>query len=116
MKKGRLTMKGVSVLEQIILISIVNLEDEAYGMAIRRNIKDMTGKGLMYGTLYNALDQLLRKGYIQKLSKRQAAGVGFQGRVYYALTPNGREALQSAYELQKIVWRSVPDLVRDYES
>ncbi|MDH4218337.1 MAG: hypothetical protein OEY18_05735 [Candidatus Aminicenantes bacterium] len=49
-------MRGLTVLEQIILSAIVSLEDEAFGVAIRKKVKAFTGKGIMYGTLYNALD------------------------------------------------------------
>lgn len=109
-------MKVLTVLEQIILSAIVSLEDEAFGVAIRKKIKAFTGKSIMYGTLYNALDQLLRKGYIKKTRGKQAVGRGGQSRVYYTLTPFGRKALLSAFKLQKTIRDNVPDLVRDIES
>ncbi len=109
-------MNVLTVLEQIILSAIVSLEDEAFGVAIRKKIKTSMGKSIMYGTLYNALDQLLRKGYIRKTEGKQAVGRGVHGRVYYALTPPGRKSLQSAFKLQKTIWANIPDLVKDYES
>jgi DNA-binding PadR family transcriptional regulator len=116
LKKGSTIMKELTVLEQIILVSIVNLSDEAYGVVIRKKIREMTGKNLMYGTLYNALDQLLRKKYIQKIKGKPAEGRGAHGRVYYALAPFGQKALAATYKLQKTVWDHIPDLVKDYES
>lgn len=109
-------MKVLTVLEQIILSAIVSLEDEAFGVAIRKRIKAFTGKSIMYGTLYNALDQLLRKGYIKKTAGKKAEGRGVHGRVYYALTPAGKNSLLSAFKLQKTIWANIPDLVKDYES
>jgi PadR family transcriptional regulator, regulatory protein PadR len=109
-------MKVLTVLEQIILSAIVSLEDEAFGVAIRKKIKAFTGKSIMYGTLYNALDQLLRKGYIKKTKGKPSAGRGVHGRVYYALTPAGRKSLLSAFKLQKTIWGNIPDLIKDYES
>jgi DNA-binding PadR family transcriptional regulator len=109
-------MKVLTVLEQIILSAIVSLEDEAFGVAIRKKIKAFTGKSIMYGTLYNALDQLLRKGHIKKTSGKKAAGRGVHGRVYYALTPAGRKSLLSAYKLQETIWANIPELVKDHES
>lgn len=109
-------MKGLTVLEQIILSAIYRLEDEAFGVAIRKKIKAFTGKSIMYGTLYNALDQLLRKGYVRKTEGKQTAGRGIHGRVYYALTPAGKKSLLSAFKLQKTIWANVLDLVKDLES
>ena len=109
-------MKELTVLEQIVLVSILSLEQEAYGVAIRKRISTLTRKNLMYGTLYNALDQMHRKGFIQK-SKKEAAGTGrgLHGRVYYTLTAAGKKALRSAYKLQKSMWASVPDLTQGGE-
>lgn len=109
-------MKVLTVLEQIILSAIVSLEDEAFGVAIRKKIKAFTGKSIMYGTLYNALDQLLRKGYIKKTAGKKTVGRGVHGRVYYALTPAGKKSLLSAFRLQKTIWANIPDLVKDQES
>ena len=110
-------MKELTVLEQIILASIFSLDDEAYGVAIRLRVKSLTGKNLMYGTLYNALDQLRRKGFIRKAkSKEPDAGREKRGRVYYALSPSGKKALRSAHRLQKTIWDSIPHLLKDGES
>jgi DNA-binding PadR family transcriptional regulator len=110
-------MKELTVLEQIILASIFSLEEEAYGVAIRQRVKSLTGKNLMYGTLYNALDQLHRKGLIRKSKKNTSVeGREKHGRVYYRLTPGGKKALRSAHRLQKTIWDSIPGLLRDGES
>ena len=102
-------MRELTVLEQIILVSIIRLKDEAYGMAIRNKTKSITGKALMYGTLYNVLDQLFRKGFIRKVNKKPMP----HGRRYYAVTPSGNEALKSAYRLQKSLWRNAPETIRE---
>lgn len=107
-------MKDLTVLEQIILVSIISLEDGAYGLSIRQKIKALTGKSLMYGTLYNALDQLHRKGFIRKSKKKSAETQG-HGRVYYTVSTGGNRALKSAYRLQKAIWGSVPELLKDPE-
>jgi len=106
-------MKELTVLEQIILVAVISLKDEAYGMAIRQEIKALTGKSLMYGTLYNALDQLHRKTFLKKIKPKGADKAGERGRVYYDLTPEGSRALKAAYRLQKAVWTSIPDFFKE---
>jgi len=59
-------MKELTVLEQIILSAILNLKDDAYGVSVRQRVKKLMRKNINYGTLYNALEQLLRKGYVTK--------------------------------------------------
>ena len=110
-------MKELTVLEQIILASIFSLEDDAYGVAIRKNVKALTGKNLMYGTLYNALDQLRKKDLIRKAKREDSvAGRGKHGRVFYTVSPRGKKALRSAYCLQKSIWDSIPEIIKGSKS
>ena len=110
-------MKELTVLEQIILAAVHNLAGEAYGLAIRKKIGSLTGRRLMYGTLYNALDQLHRKGFIRKIKAPPGTADGMsRGRVYYGLTPSGNAALKAAYELQSAIWGSIPDLIEGGET
>jgi DNA-binding PadR family transcriptional regulator len=58
-------VKNLSVNAQMFLIAIWRLADEAYGVRIRDKIAEMTGRTFTFGTLYNTLDQLTRKGYVK---------------------------------------------------
>jgi PadR family transcriptional regulator PadR len=100
-------MKELTLLEQIILAAIIALEEDAYGVSIRKKVEKLTGKRLMYGTLYNALDQLLRKGYVSKTEGTTSTARGGRPRIYYALTPAGKKALRTSYNLQKAIWKSI---------
>jgi DNA-binding PadR family transcriptional regulator len=102
-------MKELTVLEQIILSVIWSQKDEAYGVSIRQKAKKITGKNLNYGTLYNNLEQLLRKGYVTKTKGESIPDRIGRPRIFYALTPRGQKALREAYELHTSIWRSIPD-------
>ena len=85
-------MKNLSVNEQIFLIAIWRLKDEAYGVRIRDKIEEMTGRTFTFGTLYNTLDNLAKKG---------------NKRVYYTATKSGLEALRKARQLQEAIWKGI---------
>jgi DNA-binding PadR family transcriptional regulator len=102
-------MRDLTVLEQLILAAILSLEDDAYGVSIRRHIRIKTNKVLMYGTLYRALDQLTRKLYVTKSRGDATAERDGSKKVYYRVTDLGKEALQAAFRLQKDIWDIVPD-------
>ena len=106
-------MKELTLLEQMILAAIVALEDDAFGVSIRKKVEKLTGKRMMYGTLYNALDQLLRKGYVSKTRGTTSTARGGRPRIYYALTSNGKKALEASYNLQKTIWKSIPGFLGD---
>lgn len=107
-------MRDLTVLEQIILAAIVNLEDEAYSVTIRKKVGEIANKNIMYGTLYNALDQLLRKGYVTKAKGEPTPERRGRRKMYYRPTDKGKGALLNALDLQKSLWTSLQDLVRSH--
>jgi DNA-binding PadR family transcriptional regulator len=67
-------MQNISKDEEMVLLAILRLGDEAYGVTVRRQIRKETGKDYTYGTLYGLLRQMDHKGYIQKA--KSGAGPG----------------------------------------
>jgi len=106
-------MKELTPLEQMILAAIIALEENAYGVSIRKRVAKMTGKRLMYGTLYNALDQLLRKGYVSKTKGTTLSEKGGRPRIYYALTSEGGRALKDSFELHRAIFQSIPEFLEN---
>lgn len=105
-------MKDLTVLEQIILSAIWSLKGEAYGVSVRHRAEKFMGKNINYGTLYNALEQLLGKGYVKKRAGDSGPDRIGRPRIYLALTPRGEKALRSSYELQRTIWDSIPDFIK----
>ena len=100
----------VTITEQILLITIWRLEKEAYGFKIREMASDYTKKEIAFGTLYNNLDQLIRKGYAVSFKGEPTAVRGGKRKVHYTLTERGFEALHAARELQNRLWAGVSEM------
>jgi DNA-binding PadR family transcriptional regulator len=96
--------------EELILLSIWKLEDSAYGVTIRENFRRITGRTLNYGSLYNTLYLLVRKGLVAQQESEPLSKKGGRRKILYTLTPEGLEALQEARRIQKLAWSDVPDL------
>jgi DNA-binding PadR family transcriptional regulator len=100
-------MKHITRLEEIILTTILRLEEEAYGVAIRQKVVELTNEDLIYGTLYNTLDQLFRKGYVQKKRGKPTPERGGRGKIYYSLTSQGIDALRESRKLHEKLWKGL---------
>lgn len=92
-----MTPTALGEFEQLVLLAILRLKDEAYGATIRRLIEANTGRGVSIGALYTTLDRLHGKGYVRAQVAPPTAERGGRRRKVYGLTPAGRQALARAY-------------------
>ena len=95
--------------EELILLSIWKLKDNAYGVTIRENFKQITGKTLNYGSLYNTLYLLVRRGLVESRESEPLSKQGGRRKVLYSITREGGNALSNARKVQKLAWDDVPD-------
>jgi DNA-binding PadR family transcriptional regulator len=65
------------------------------------------------GALYFSLDQLLRKGFVQKTTRVYYQKKGGRSRTYYSLTNRGKKALEEVRIHQKSLWKGIPEMVLD---
>ena len=101
------TMKELTKIEEILLVSIWKLKDEAYGYKIRHHVRGILKKDFTYGNLYSALNQLTKKKYVAKRPGEAIPSRRGKIRIYYSLSPAGRQALKSALELKQTLWEGV---------
>ena len=107
-------MRDLTVLEQLVLAAIINLDDEAYSVTIRKRVKKMANKNIMYGTLYNALGQLLQKGYVTKTKGQPSPERRGRPKMFYKTTTKGVQALLKAHDIQMGLWASLQDLLHNH--
>lgn len=103
----------LSLWEEVYLLSIWELKDGAYGVAIKKTVSRKTGRVLSYGGLYFMLAQLVKKGLVVKNAGEPTPKRGGRRKYYYTLTERGKIALRTSFELQKSLWRDVEEPVFD---
>jgi PadR family transcriptional regulator PadR len=98
--------------EHLILLAIVRLSHAAYGVTIRQEIEQRTGRELAIGGLYTALERLERKGFVQSTLSDPTPERGGRSRRYYRLKPAGASALRQTRERLVRMWQGLPVDVR----
>ena len=100
--------------EEIVLLAVLRLPENAYGVRIKRRIHELTGGDWNYGLLYSTLDQLVKKGFLVKREGLPMPERGGRRKIYYTLSPSGHTALEQAYALKESLWSgiSLPKLKR----
>lgn len=84
--------------EQLVLLSVLRLDEAAYGATIRRAIEERAGRRIAIGSIYTTLDRLEGKGLLRSRMGEPTAERGGRRRKLYVLTRSGRAALASVYE------------------
>ncbi|MFC1556167.1 PadR family transcriptional regulator [candidate division KSB1 bacterium] len=100
-------MKDLSKAEEVFLIAIWRLKDNAYGVSVRDKIEDLTGKTYTYGTLYGILDQLVNRGYAVKKEGEPTSERGGRRKLFYRLTKDGLAALKNSFAMQRALWNGI---------
>lgn len=93
--------------EQMVLLSIVRLGSEAYGLAIRDELEAVAGRSPSSGSLYTTLDRMERKGFITSKAGSTSGSRGGRPRRYVSVTPEGREMLSRSRESLMALWNGI---------
>ena len=102
-------MDSLGEFEQSILLAIVHLRAEAYGVTIRREIERRTKRTLAVGALYTALDRLERKGYVSSSMSDPTPERGGRSKRYFTIRAAGATALRASRARLARMWDGLED-------
>ncbi len=84
--------------EQLILLAILRLREDAYGVTIRAELADRAGRNVAPGALYTALERLETKGLITSRMSAPTPQRGGRAKRHVTVTGAGLEALRRAVD------------------
>jgi len=96
-------MVPLGVLEEQVLVAVLRTQGDAYGMEVRREIEEVTGRDLAIGAVYATLDRLEQK---KLLTSRRTHGAGPSRRLF-VLTSRGAKALAETRAMRERLWKGV---------
>lgn len=104
-------MKGTHLgeFQEIVLLTILVLDDDAYGVSIKREINQKVKRSISRGALHTALTRLEEKGFISSQQGTGSPERGGHPKRYYTVSNRGMEALKEAKELRDELWSQVPE-------
>ena len=97
-------MQILSRAEEIVLLAVLKLEGEAYGVTIREQIFRDISRRWSFGVIYKTLKKLFVKGYVNKSPAGPTPERGGRARYYYRITPAGKTALEESRSMQVSLW------------
>jgi PadR family transcriptional regulator, regulatory protein PadR len=96
--------------ELFVMLAVIRLGDEAYGVPISREIEERGGRLVTFGSLYATLERLEQKGLISSELGEPTPERGGRAKKYFQVTTKGlREVRITQRALQKL-WQDLPQL------
>jgi len=103
-------MAILAVKEEIILSALLMLEGSSHGAPIRKKVIELSNKEIVYGTLYNLLEVLIRKGYVTSRKSDPKPIRGGRSKTIYKITKKGKTALEETLRMHEHIKNSIPSL------
>jgi DNA-binding PadR family transcriptional regulator len=97
--------KYLSRPEEIILLAVKKLSDNAYGVPIRKMVQEMTGKYWSVGAIYVPLERLEQKGFVQSFSSEPLSERGGRRKRLFRITLEGSNELDEIRRVNEVIWK-----------
>ena len=101
---------NLTTLELMLLLILVRLKDEAYGIPIIRELEERTGRYASIGAVYASLQRLEEKGFVVSNVGEATSERGGRAKRYFRITAMGLKRLRETKKTLTDLWRNLPQL------
>jgi PadR family transcriptional regulator PadR len=98
--------------ELLVLLALIRLGEDAYGVPITEAIEESSGRDVAIGSVYITLDRLAAKGLVSSRLGEPTAERGGRAKTYFRITPKGLREARRARQTLAALWTGVPRLQR----
>jgi PadR family transcriptional regulator, regulatory protein PadR len=96
--------------ELMVMLALVRLDENAYGVSISREIEVSRGREVAVGSVYAALERLERKGFVSSSLGEPTAERGGRAKRYFHVTTKGLREVRKTRQALMSMWRGLPEL------
>lgn len=106
------TMKGETIgeLEELVLLTVGSLQEEAYAVAILDEIIEKTGRSMDVTAIHSVLRRLEKKGLVKSEMRGATQERGGRRKRYFTMTPAGRAVLDDNMAVRMELYQKLPKL------
>lgn len=100
-------------LEELVLLLIVMLKEDAYGLAIRHALKEQANRNVTIGAVHGTVNRLESKGFVESTLGGATEERGGRRKRIFTITAAGKKILQNSRDVKLNIWRQIPELSLD---
>lgn len=94
--------------EELLMLAVCNLGDNAYGVEILKFVSEKTGKEWSIGSIYVPLDRLVRLRFLETFQGEPTSKRGGKSKRFYRITKEGTATLLANRKIHDDMWGGVP--------
>jgi DNA-binding PadR family transcriptional regulator len=102
-------MKTLSRADELVLLSVWRLGENAYGVTIRKHIIQITKHDWSVGAVYDSLERLSEWGYLSTYQADPTPERGGRSKRYYRITKDGVSVLEHTRQVNEEMWNGLPE-------
>ena len=99
--------------EEIVLLTVGVLYDEAYGVAIKSEIENRLNRKVSVGAMQSALRRMESKGFLDSRLGEANKVRGGKPKRFFTITAYGKEALKNSQDIRMALWKDIPKVALD---
>lgn len=96
--------------ELMILLATLRVGEHAYGVQIAREIEQISGRSVLLGAAYAALERLESNGLVSSAVGEPTPERGGRAKRFFRVTPRGMRAVRETRQALVALWQGIPQL------
>src|SRR5579871_3722066 len=106
-RRSHMAKEYLGNLELMVLLSLIRIGDNAYGVPISLEIEARTGRDVALGSVYAALDRLEKKGFVTSSLGEPTPERGGRAKRYFQITARGVREVRDAQRMLTNMWKNL---------
>ena len=94
----------------MVLLALIRLGEDAYGVPISREIEERGGREVALGSVYAALERLEEKGFVTSVLGESTPERGGRAKRFFRITGKGLREIRNTRRAFKKLWQGLPQL------
>ena len=103
-------LHSIGEFEELVLLMVAALHDEAYGVSIQDNLIEKLSKNINISAIHVALKRMEDKGFVKSRFGGITEDRGGRRKKYYVITALGKRILDSQYEVRTKLYNMIPKI------
>ncbi len=103
-------VKSLGEFEELVLLAVCILDGEGYGISVKREVENHSGRSILLGAVHITLYRLQDKGLLQSKLGGNTGKRGDRRKRLFKITESGMRQLRAAQDVRQKMWRLIPQL------